>query len=204
MPDALATTTEGIRCDPEAKRGAMRHLWQLDRTIDEQRRPYLHAILDAARDKRIYPGLRQFAATEEIHCLYQGRAAIEMAAVAPYLVCIGTGGRLFDLLWNEGWGDSWGIFLWSLTSPTRLREHFRRLTIVQTQTSQRLLFRFYDPRVLREFLPMCDADQLREVFGPVQRYSAELAGGTGIVTATIEASTAGKQMKCVFDRAALC
>jgi hypothetical protein len=181
----------------------MRCLWQLDRTVGEQRRPYLHAVLDAARDKRIYPGLRRFAATEEIHCLYQGRAATEMAAIAPYLVCVGTGGRLFDWLWDEGWGDSWGIFLWSLSSPTRLREHFRRLTIVQTVTSHRLLFRFYDPRVLREFLPMCDADQLREMFGPVQRYSAEVASGTGIVTATIQTGAAGEPMKCVFDSAAL-
>jgi hypothetical protein len=35
------------------------------------------------------------------------------------------------------------------------------------------LFRFYDPRVFNDFLPICDQEQLREFFGPVSRYLAE-------------------------------
>jgi hypothetical protein len=36
-----------------------------------------------------------------------------------------------------------------------------------------VLFRFYDPRVLRALLPTCTSDQLVELFGPVQKYIVE-------------------------------
>jgi hypothetical protein len=180
MPDAPTPTPTEIRRDAEAKQRAMRCLWQLDGVADKPRQAYLYAILDTARDERIYPRLRRFAATEQVVGLYQGRAATEMAAVAPYLVCLGSTDRVFDWLWEEGWGESWGIFLWSLVSLEALRAHFRRLTMVRTEDGSRLLFRFYDPRVLRQFLPHCDTHQLREVFGPVIKYLAETPGGGAI------------------------
>jgi hypothetical protein len=105
-----------------------------------------------------------------------------LAAVAPYLVGLGTTDRVFDWLWEQGWGESWGIFLWSLVSPDTLRAHFRRLTMVRSDAGERLLFRFYDPRVLRTFLPTCDAAQSEEIFGPVQRFTMEQAAGSGMVS----------------------
>jgi hypothetical protein len=170
-----------VRRDPEAKARAIRCLWQLG-AAGGRRQSYLYVVLDAARDKQIYPRLRQLAATELVVGLYQGRTATELAAVAPYLVCLGATDRVFDWLWDQGWGESWGIFLWSLVSPETLRAHFRRLNMVQTEQKQRLLFRFYDPRVLRPFLPTCDAAQLREMFGPVAAYMAESAEGDAILT----------------------
>jgi hypothetical protein len=170
-----------IRRDSEAKLRAIRLLWRLDRMPGGQRQPYLHAILDAARDERIYPGLRQLAATEEILCLYQGPTANELASVAPYLVCLATGDRVFDWIWHEGWGESWGIFLWSLISPQALRDHFRRLMFIRTEEGQRLLLRFYDPRVLRVFLPTCDSAQCQELFGPVTWFACEAEFGEAVV-----------------------
>ncbi len=178
---AIPTVTE-IRSDPEARQRAISCLWQLNRMPGGQRRPYLYAILDAARDERIYPGLRRLAATEEILCLYQGRGAAELATVAPYLVCLGTGNRVFDWLWEQGWGESWGIFHWSQVSPRTLREHFRRLTVVQTENGQRLLFRFYDPRVLRVFLPTCDQAQLHDMFGPIHAFMVEGDDGRSVIS----------------------
>lgn len=173
MPDARPVDAAAVRRDPEAKQRAIRSLWQLDGAPGRDRQAYLYAILDAARDDRIYPGLRRLAATEQVLGLYQGRAAMELAAVAPYLVCLGTTNRVFDWIWEQGWGESWGIFLWSLVSVETLRTHFRRLTMVRTEEGARLLFRFYDPRVLRVVLPTCDRMQLREIFGPVARFLVE-------------------------------
>lgn len=177
MPEIAEPTAVEVRRDPAAKQRAIEYLWQLDRMPGRRRQPYLFAILDAARDERIYPGLQWLAATEEILPLYQGPTANELASVAPYLICLGTSDGVFDWIWQEGWGESWGIFLWSLVSPQILREHFRRLTIVRTEEGQRLLFRFYDPRVLRVFLPTCDAAQVMATFGPVQRFIMEAGPG---------------------------
>jgi hypothetical protein len=153
----------------------------LDEAAGNRRDDYLYAILDAARDERIYSGLRLLAASERILPLYQGRSAIELAAAAPYLVCLGTTDRVFDWIWREGWGNSWGIFLWSVVTPETLRAHFRRLTMVRTEQGTPLLFRFYDPRVLRVFLTTCDPTQLREMFGPVLEFGVEASDGRGIV-----------------------
>ena len=44
---------------------------------------------------------------------------------------------------------------------------------VKTEDLQLLYFRFYDPRVLRIFLPTCDRKQIVEFFGPVQAFICE-------------------------------
>lgn len=182
MPEAPLTDPATTRRDTAAKQRAITCLWQLGAAHGRERQACLYAILDAARDKRIYPGLRRLAATEEIVGLYQGPTARQLAAVAPYLVCLGTGNRVFDWIWEFGWGESWGIFLWSLVAADTLRSHFRRLTMVQGPDGRRMLFRFYDPRVLREFLPTCDAAQLGEIFGPVTAYMTETLQGDAIIT----------------------
>ena len=180
MLDDAALRREAIRRDSRAREGAIRLLWQLDEAPGEPRQDSLYAVLDAARDPRIYPGLRRLANTDQVLPLYQGAAATELAATAPYLVGLGTTNRVFDWIWQEGWGESWGIFVWSLVTPEVLRAHFRRLTMVQTEDGRRLLFRFYDPRVLLPFLQTCDAGQLSEIFGPVDLFLLETSDSTGI------------------------
>ena len=36
-----------------------------------------------------------------------------------------------------------------------------------------MLFRYYDPRVLRVYLPTCNFDELQTVFGPVMHFIQE-------------------------------
>jgi len=124
--------------------------------------------------------------------LYQGPTARELAGVAPYIVSLGTTNQVFDWIWNHGWGESWGIFFWSLVSMETLRDHFRRLTMVRGPEGKRMLFRFYDPRVLRVFAPICDPDQVRELFGPVTRYMMEAEGGGAIVVVRPATGAAGE------------
>ena len=38
---------------------------------------------------------------------------------------------------------------------------------------KKVLFRFYDPRVLRVFLPTCTPKEVLEFFGPIKRYVLE-------------------------------
>jgi hypothetical protein len=45
--------------------------------------------------------------------------------------------------------------------------------MVKTEEGEELYFRFYDPRVLRIFLPTCDREQLKDFFGPVDYYLCE-------------------------------
>jgi hypothetical protein len=54
-----------------------------------------------------------------------------------------------------------------------LRRHLKSLLIVKDQRGRRLLFRYYDPRALRVYLPTCWPAELEAVFGPVKAYLVE-------------------------------
>ena len=54
-----------------------------------------------------------------------------------------------------------------------LRDHFREFHTVELPDQRTVLFRYYDPRVLRSFLPACNAAELASFFGPVQSFIVE-------------------------------
>jgi hypothetical protein len=171
--------TTSADAKPMSKARAIHHLWRAE-TSETEADPYLYFLIDAARDRSIYRGLRDLSATTQVASLYQGPTAQELAAVAPYLIRLGEGGAAFDWLWHEGWGKGWGVWIWAFGEFAALRAHLRTLTKVRTEDGAVLLFRFYDPRVLPPFLGSCDRDQIRQVFGPVTAYSAETEGGAAI------------------------
>jgi hypothetical protein len=45
--------------------------------------------------------------------------------------------------------------------------------IVRDPSGNRLVFRYYDPRVLRVYLPTCYIGELGTVFGPINRFWTE-------------------------------
>jgi hypothetical protein len=175
----LSDITSGADLKSLSKARAIHHLWRAE-TSETESEPYLYFLIDAARDRSIYRSLRDLSAKTQIASLYQGPTAQELATVAPYLIALGAGGPAFDWLWREGWGRSWGVWIWAFGEFAQLRAHFRTLTKVRTEDDRVLLFRFYDPRVLPTFLASCDRDQIRTVFGPVTAFSAETEGGTAI------------------------
>jgi hypothetical protein len=136
-------------------------------------RPNLYCLLDGARDPAIYETLCRMEDRLLARSLYQGDSARRLATVAPYLVRIEPDLVLLKWLWEEGWGKAWGVYLWSGSTLDVLRDHFRRLVQVAPEDGESLFFRFYDPRVLRVFLPTCSYEQLRQVFGPVARFVTE-------------------------------
>jgi hypothetical protein len=129
------------------------------------------AVLDAARDERIFPAVE--ASMLDKSCLYAGRLPMAVQEVAPYLVVLEREDKLTEFLLEEGWGQSWGIYLRTEIPLPTLRRHFRGLLKVKDQQGRHLIFRWYDPRVLRVFLPTCLPDELRTVFGPVENFYME-------------------------------
>jgi hypothetical protein len=80
-------------------------------------------------------------------------------------------------LLRSAWGNSWGIFFVSGAPMDSLRRHLRTFLRVADQRGRRLIFRYYDPRVMRVYLPTCLPDELRAVFGPIRCYLMESSGG---------------------------
>ncbi len=129
------------------------------------------ALLDGARDEDIYPSLLR--SKMDYRCLFAGILAPEMAAAAPYLVQLKPKHPFTHWLLEHCWGDSWGIFLRANTNINVLRRHFRRFLKVTDERGKNMYFRYYDPRVLRVYLPTCNSEELKHVFGPVSRYFSE-------------------------------
>lgn len=132
----------------------------------------------AALDGASIPGLldQLYEQQPEHACLYRGELEPDMAEVAPYLVRLEPDSDFTDWLIEKGWGRHWGIFALSGESLSALRRHFRAFLIVYTPETRPVYFRYYDPRVMRIYLPTCDAKELATVFGPVEYFLLEDEG----------------------------
>lgn len=139
----------------------------------------VYGLVDGARDERIVPLLR--AEGNEHRCLYGEGLPRPLARVAPHLVAMGSDRPFAGYFARLGHGHDWGVLLRSTASIDELAEHFAGLTHVLMPDGSEALFRFYDPRVLRVFLPACNEEELRRVFGPVRAFLIEQEDGGWLV-----------------------
>lgn len=107
------------------------------------------------------------------YCLFRGSLSPDVAEVAPYLVELLPGKPFSDWVLTKHFGKSRGIIAHSPSSIKEMRRHFRSIFKVYSEEGNPMLFRFYDPRVLRKFLPTCNGDELKVFFGKVNAYFAE-------------------------------
>lgn len=128
-------------------------------------------IIDCARDPQAWSTL--YASTLLRECLYAGALPPKLERVAPYLVQLEFGDPQTIRLVNRCWGQSWGIFLRCGTTIKTLRKHLRKFLRVTGPMGKPLVFRYYDPRVMRVFLPTCSTNQLEQIFGPIECISCE-------------------------------
>lgn len=128
-----------------------------------------YAVLDGARDGRI-AGL---ARGELVRCLYRGNLPAEVTAAAPCLMRVWAGNEPTERYFQQGWHQAWGVLL-AYSGPIKgLYRHLRQFLRVRTEDGRILAFRYYDPRVLRVFLPTCTPAEMEEFFGPVEAIAVE-------------------------------
>lgn len=158
-----------------------------------------YAVLDGAS----VPGLMEklLAAKEEWACLYRGELKPDLAEVAPYLVKLRADGALTDWILTEGWGNHWGIFAVTPVGLEALRRQFRQFLRVKDHAGQILYFRYYDPRVLRVYLPTCNTAELRIVCGPITRFLAEAESPERIWAASFDGVRVTFQFEAIVNSA---
>lgn len=151
-------------------------LWQ---PTSKDAPPEVYAVLDAARNERILSLLRYWGVRHD--CLYEGTVPQELMEVAPYLVHLNRRAASTRELLENAWGNAWGLFVACSEDPERVRRHLRRFLMVQDEQGRRLYFRYYDPRVMRIYLPTCTKDELRFIFGPLNAWAMEGAEGATLL-----------------------
>jgi len=161
----------------------------------------LYAILDAASSPDIYkllveardeakngqgtsgsetgqptfrpPGAGTLEGGARYESLYEGKPKAELVMFAPYLVRLLPESKLLEKLVNKGWGKSWGVYVTCDLEFSELRRHFRHFLMVKMPDGYQVYFRFYDPRVLKTYLPTLQPEEMNQFFGSAKYYLAE-------------------------------
>jgi hypothetical protein len=159
------SATRSVRVDTAA---VVRQLWPPSFSDTS-----VFALLDGARDRRIEPMIRE--SELEAECLYAGDLTRRLRAAAPHIVRLEPTSELLEAMLTDGWSQSWGVFAlgWRGATLARLKRHFRQFLRAKDEAGNVLIFRFYDPRVLRVYLPTCTAEEARAFFGPVDMFLME-------------------------------
>jgi hypothetical protein len=116
------------------------------------------ALVDAARDS----GVLQLLDKSDVPyaCLYKGQAAATYRAYAPYLLQLDRKSQTLERLLLNAWGSGVCYFFGSTHPPEAVHTHLRKFLFVELPDQRRAYFRFYDPRVMRAYLPTCTGQEL--------------------------------------------
>lgn len=166
-PAETAVSKPAARPEAAALEGTAGQVLQVLRRQPDR----LYTLLDAARDPLVLARLA--GAPEQYQSLYEGPQEEAMAAFGPFLVALPAGSPFLEVLVRDGWGRSWGVFLTCPLDFAEVRKHLRRFLMVKLPYGRRAYFRFYDPRVLRAFVPTLNAQETADFFGPIGCYLME-------------------------------
>lgn len=146
----------------------------------------LYAIIDTARDRRAFSLLAE--ADCEYQIVYPPGLSLAMDHRGPHLISVCPNSSFLNRLIDASWGNNWGIYFTGPSDFAAVRRHLRRLLFVKLQGGQQALFRFYDPRVLRDYLPNCSENELYQFFGPFTSIFLESQNGREIASFSLDRS----------------
>ncbi|MEM7260867.1 MAG: DUF4123 domain-containing protein [Planctomycetota bacterium] len=177
VPDRWTRAIE-LGADPEERVADLRReLFGLDpvaRTV--------YAVLDAAG----IPGLPDLLREHGLPhcCLFSGKLEPGVAEAAPYLVELERESAFTELVFGDGWSEAWGLFATFDGSIgfRDVRRHFRTFLRVRGPKGKVVFFRYYDPRVLRLYVPTCESNELESILGPATRLAVESADGAALLS----------------------
>jgi len=128
---------------------------------------FLYAVLDSTDRPKVPQKALELG--ERAASLFRGSPDENNWAVAPYLVEVDS--AVLDWIVEHLWQEPWGVFIMSKADMELLRNHLRRFLMVELPDGERWFFRFYDPRILKAYLPSCNRWELERFFGPVRAFT---------------------------------
>ena len=139
----------------------------------------VYAVLDGASFSNLPAELTHHKA--EYVCLYRGELEADIAIVAPYLVSLPPGANITPWVLKQIGRNNPGIFIHTRVPVYELRKHLRTFLMIKDVNDQQVYFRYYDPRVLRSYIPSCNAEEKKTLFGPISHYFVENKEGNQLV-----------------------
>ena len=122
-------------------------------------------------DSGIFPEFHDMADIEgwdEIRILLAEPYLHGFESAAPYLVRLRPGGRFAERLFEESSGGYWLTLIVSQKGLDDLANELREMIVVYSCIHERyIIFRFYDPRNLDDYLAIHDKRALSEFFDDI-------------------------------------
>jgi hypothetical protein len=140
----------------------------------------LYCVLDGASVPDL--PMRLYQTNTPHYCLLGDDVKPDVLYSAPFLAALLPGSSFMEQVFKESPGKHWGIYAHCRRSMTEVRRHCRALLRVFDEDGNPLMFRYYDPRVLRKFLPTCNAGELKTLFGELDTLFAESTDGKTIAS----------------------
>ena len=131
----------------------------------------LFGIVDSARNDEVFRYMIE--GEMDFRSLFEGTMDVQSYGVSGFLVDCQKGSPLMKWMTTEVWGDNCCIFFTSKASFDDLFAHFQKFNRVYLEGDEVVLFRFYDPRVLRTYLPTCNSKEIDLFFGEIESFFAE-------------------------------
>jgi hypothetical protein len=138
----------------------------------------VYALIDGARSMALATQARLMG--HDVYTLFAGDMAVELAHAGPCLARVEPF-LPFGPKWVEALGTRAGILVESTADLVALHQHLREIFVVTDEHDQEYFFRYYDPGVLRTYLPTCTPDELATFFGPAKRWIVEDEKGDGLI-----------------------
>jgi len=124
-------------------------------------------LLDAAQGSA---ALESAAESDlSVQSLYAGDMGMSLGPVAPHLSTFEMGTPFSAWLYRH-WDDAQCVLFQSKESFAKIRTHLRHFLMVKDQQGKKYRLRYYDARVLRAFLPVCNQAELKTFYGPIERF----------------------------------
>lgn len=138
----------------------------------------LYGVLDCAVD----PALHDHCARLEPEfavCLFD-RVDPKVKAASPHLIELTPTDPLSRAWRTGGWGRNWGVLLSSRADLRTVKLRLKRFTQARLPDgSGPVLFRFWDPRVMRIYMPLLQPDEVEGWFTDIDRWIVATADGKG-------------------------
>lgn len=138
-------------------------LWNSSTDVE----PVVYAIIDGASNKELVPALKDSGL--RYNCLYEGKLSYDMELASPYLVRLEQDNAFTEELLINGPENNWCIYLVTYPPVTMLSvlRQARKNQKVLNPKGNTLIFRYFDPRILRNYLPSCSIFEAGIFYGPV-------------------------------------
>lgn len=138
----------------------------------------LYGVLDCSRSPELHEHAWRLE-PESASCLFEGRLEQSLRQVSPYVVELSPSDPLSVLWRTRGWGQAWGLLISSRASLSTVRRRLRHFTQARLPDGAGpMLFRFWDPRVFRTYLPLVEPGEIGGWFTDIDRYIVETADGS--------------------------